>query len=56
LISKSYQWTGLKSIIKIHAQVHDKSKGKDTEETRWYQFFGAKRGAIITRSAESLAS
>lgn len=31
-----YQWTGFKSIIKINAQVHDKSTGKDTEETRWF--------------------
>ena len=35
-LAKAYQWTGLKSIIKIHAQVHDKRTGKDTEETRWY--------------------
>lgn len=35
-LAKAYQWTGLKSIIKIHAQVHDKSTGKDTEETRLY--------------------
>jgi hypothetical protein len=29
---KVYQWSGLKSIIKIKAQVHDKSTGKNTEE------------------------
>ena len=35
-LAKSYQWSGLKSVIKITAQVHNKSTGKDTEETRWY--------------------
>jgi predicted transposase YbfD/YdcC len=35
-LTKAYQWTGFKSIIKINAQVHDKSTGKDTEETRWF--------------------
>ncbi len=35
-LKKPYQWTGLKSIVKVTAQVHDKSTGKDTEETRWY--------------------
>lgn len=35
-LAKAYQWKGLKSIIKINAQVHDKSTGKDTEETRWF--------------------
>jgi len=35
-LAKPYQWRGLKSIIKVNAQVHDKSTGKDTEETRWY--------------------
>lgn len=35
-LAKAYRWSGLKSIIKVHAQVHDKSTGKDTEETRWY--------------------
>lgn len=35
-LAKAYQWTGLKSVIKINAQVHDKSTGKDTEETRWF--------------------
>ena len=35
-LAKAYQWTGLTSIIKITAQVHDKSTGKDTTETRWY--------------------
>jgi len=35
-LAKAYQWTGFKSIIKINAQVHDKSAGKDTEGTRWF--------------------
>jgi len=35
-LAKAYQWTGLKSVIKVNAQVHEKSTGKDTEETRWY--------------------
>jgi len=35
-LAKPYQWTGLKSIIKVTAQVHDKATGKDTKETRWY--------------------
>lgn len=35
-LANAYQWKGLKSIIKIHARVHDKSSGKETEETRWY--------------------
>ena len=35
-LAKRYRWSGLKSIIKINAQFHDKSTGKDTEETRWY--------------------
>jgi predicted transposase YbfD/YdcC len=35
-LANAYRWSGLKSIIKVHAQVHDKSTGKDTEETRWY--------------------
>lgn len=30
------RWVGLKSIVKIKSQVHKKSTGKDTEETRWY--------------------
>lgn len=35
-LAKSYQWAGLKSIIKVTSDVHDKSSGKDTTETRWY--------------------
>ena len=33
-LAKAYRWSGLKSIIKVHAQVHDKSTGKDTAEIR----------------------
>ena len=35
-LAKSYQWCGLSSIIQVQAQVHEKSTGKDTTETRWY--------------------
>jgi predicted transposase YbfD/YdcC len=35
-LAKDYQWSGLNSIIKVTAQVHDKSTGNDTAETRWY--------------------
>jgi predicted transposase YbfD/YdcC len=35
-LDKAYRWIGLKSIVKIKAQVHDKSTGKDTEDTRWF--------------------
>jgi len=35
-LAKPYQWTGLTSVLKVNAQVHDKSTGKDSEETRWY--------------------
>ena len=35
-LAKAYQWSGLKSILKITAEVHDKSAGTDTVETRWY--------------------
>jgi predicted transposase YbfD/YdcC len=35
-LAKTYRWLGLKSIIKVHAQVYDKSTGKDTIETRWF--------------------
>ena len=35
-LAKCYRWPELKSIIKVNAQVHDKSTGKDSEETRWY--------------------
>jgi len=35
-LEKRYQWSGLKSIIKVTAQVHDKSTSQETTETRWY--------------------
>ncbi len=35
-LAKEYRWSGLNSLIKITAQVHEKSTGKETEETRWY--------------------
>ena len=35
-LAKTYQWSGLTSIIQINAKIHDKSTGKDTEETRWF--------------------
>jgi len=35
-LAKEYQWSGLKSIIKVSSEVHEKSTGKDTTETRWY--------------------
>lgn len=35
-LGKDYRWSGLNCIIKITAQVHEKSTGKETEETRWY--------------------
>ena len=35
-LAKEYHWSGLKSIIKVTSEVHDKSTGKDTNETRWY--------------------
>ena len=35
-LAKTYQWSGLKNIIKVTAEVHDKSAGTDTTETRWY--------------------
>ena len=35
-LAKDYQWSEFKSNIKLTAQVHDKSTGKDTAETRWY--------------------
>ncbi|EDQ00383.1 hypothetical protein KT99_11048 [Shewanella benthica KT99] len=41
LVSKSwlnnkYQWVGLKSIIKVTSDGHEKTTGKETTETRWY--------------------
>lgn len=35
-LDKKYRWVGLKSIIKIRADVYEKSTGKETTETRWY--------------------
>jgi predicted transposase YbfD/YdcC len=35
-LDKTYQWSGLKSIIQVTAQVHEKTTGKETIETRWY--------------------
>ena len=35
-LGKRYQWSGLKSVIQVTAEVHDKSAGTDTIETRWY--------------------
>ena len=35
-LGKTYQWSGLKSLIQVTAEVHDKSAGTDTTETRWY--------------------
>lgn len=35
-LEKAYRWSGLTSIIKVTAEVHDKSAGTDTTETRWY--------------------
>lgn len=35
-LGKEYQWVGLKSIIKVTSDIHDKSTGKETTETRWY--------------------
>lgn len=35
-LSKDYRWEGLNSLIKVTAQIEDKSSGKVTEETRWY--------------------
>jgi len=35
-LDKKYQWTGLNSIIEVKSDVHEKSSGKETTETRWY--------------------
>lgn len=35
-LDKKYQWTGLKSIIKVTSDVIEKSTNKETSETRWY--------------------
>jgi len=35
-LAEGYQWSGLKSLIKVTAHIHEKSTGKETEEIRWY--------------------
>ncbi|EDQ02494.1 hypothetical protein KT99_03237 [Shewanella benthica KT99] len=35
-LNNKYQWVGLKSIIKVTSDVHEKTTGKETTETRWY--------------------
>ncbi|EDQ00774.1 hypothetical protein KT99_07933 [Shewanella benthica KT99] len=35
-LNNKYQWVGLKSIIKVTSDVHEKMTGKETTETRWY--------------------
>jgi predicted transposase YbfD/YdcC len=35
-LAKEYRWLGLKSIVKVTSEVHEKSTGKETSETRWY--------------------
>ncbi|WP_033015316.1 ISAs1 family transposase [Pseudoalteromonas sp. BSi20495] len=35
-LAKTYRWSGLNSLIKVTAEVHDKSAGTDTREIRWY--------------------
>ena len=35
-LDKKYRWSGLKTIIKIHAQTEEKLTGNVTQETRWY--------------------
>ena len=35
-LGREYRWSGLKSIVKISSEVHEKITGKDTTETRWY--------------------
>ena len=35
-LAKPYRWSGLQSVIQVTSQVHDKSTGTDTIETRWY--------------------
>lgn len=35
-LCKEYRWSGFKSIIKVSSEIHEKSTGKDTTETRWY--------------------
>lgn len=35
-LKKEYRWSGLISVIKITADVEEKSTGKQTQEIRWY--------------------
>jgi predicted transposase YbfD/YdcC len=35
-LEKKYQWQGLKSVIQVTSQIHEKSTGKESTETRWY--------------------
>jgi hypothetical protein len=35
-LDKDYQWSCLRSILEVTAEIHDKSAGTDTTETRWY--------------------
>ena len=35
-LAKTYQWPGLKSIVKVSAEVYDKLAGTESTETRWY--------------------
>ncbi len=35
-LGKEYRWAGLTSIVKVSSEVHEKSTGKVTTETRWY--------------------
>lgn len=35
-LGKNYRWSGLRSIIKIHAKIYEQSTDKETEETCWY--------------------
>lgn len=35
-LGKEYRWSGLTSVIKVTAQIYEKTTGKETEETRWY--------------------
>lgn len=35
-LAKTYQWDGLKTIIKVHSTIEEKATGKKSTETRWY--------------------
>jgi predicted transposase YbfD/YdcC len=35
-LASNYRWSGLTSIVKVSSQVHEKTTGKETYETRWY--------------------